>query len=415
MSIFKAANILLPNVESIEKWSVIACDQYTSQPEYWTRVRENIGEEISSLNLILPEAEMGNMDNRIERINKNMDEYMNTGVFKEYENVYVYVERTLSNGTIRKGIVGMVDLEEYDYSDNATTPIRATERTVEERIPPRMNIRRNASLEMPHILLLCDDEKHELIESVEVIKERCPKLYDFDLMENGGHITGWLIEGKNVSIFDNKLEEYNEVTKAKYTSIGKAPMLYAMGDGNHSLATAKACYEELKRLNSDRDMSTHPARYALLELENIHDDSQQFEPIHRIVTDINPEKLIQELKKNICAPEGHRIAYYIGEKEEIVYLDKKLGELPVAVLQKFLDEYLPKTSGKIDYIHGTDVVKKLAMKENSVGFILPVIEKSQLFKGIIMDGVLPRKTFSMGHANEKRYYMEGRRIKEQQN
>lgn len=415
MSIFKAANILLPNVESIEKWSVIACDQYTSQPEYWTRVRENIGEEISSLNLILPEAEMGNMDNRIERINKNMDEYMNTGVFKEYENVYVYVERTLSNGTIRKGIVGMVDLEEYDYSDNATTSIRATERTVEERIPPRMNIRRNASLEMPHILLLCDDEKHELIESVEAIKERCPKLYDFDLMENGGHITGWLIEGKNVSIFDNKLEEYNEVTKAKYTSIGKAPMLYAMGDGNHSLATAKACYEELKRLNSDRDMSTHPARYALLELENIHDDSQQFEPIHRIVTDINPEKLIQELKKNICAPEGHRIAYYIGEKEEIVYLDKKLGELPVAVLQKFLDEYLPKTSGKIDYIHGTDVVKKLAMKENSVGFILPVIEKSQLFKGIIMDGVLPRKTFSMGHANEKRYYIEGRRIKEQQN
>lgn len=411
MSTFKAANILLPNIESMEKWSVIACDQYTSQPEYWTRVRENVGEVVSSLSLILPEAEMADMDKIIDKINKNMDEYMSGGIFKEYENVYVYVERTLSNGTIRKGVVGMVDLEQYDYSDNATTDIRATERTVEERIPPRMNIRRNASIEMPHILLLCDDEKHELIESVEAIKEHCPKLYDFDLMENGGHIAGWLVEGKNVDMFDSKLEEYVELTKDKYASTGKAPMLYAMGDGNHSLATAKACYEELKRMNHDKDMSTHPARYALLELENIHDDSQQFEPIHRIVTDIDVEKLIISMKENICAKAGHEITYYVGEIEETVYLDKSLGELPVAILQKFLDEYLADNSGSIDYIHGDDVVKELAVKENSIGFILPAIEKNQLFKGIVMDGVLPRKTFSMGHAHEKRYYLEGRKIK----
>lgn len=410
MCTFKSANILIPQVKMMEKWSVIACDQYTSQLEYWRGVREYVGGDFSALNLILPEAEMDGSDGAIEKINETMRQYINLNVFKEYENVYIYIERTLVNGKIRKGIVGAVDLEEYDYSDEATTKVRATERTVKERIPARTNIRRNAYIEMPHILLLCDDEKHMLIESVEKIKNQCPKLYDFDLMENGGHISGWLLEAENVDMFDGKLQEYTTFINEKYEGTEKSPMLYAMGDGNHSLAAAKVCYEELKMQNADKDMSQHPARYALVELENIHDDSQEFEAIHRIVTDIDTEDLICKMKNQICAGEGYPIKYCVAGREEEIYLDKQLGEVPVAILQKFLDEYLRDALEKVDYIHGEDVLKKLAGKENSIGFILPVIEKKQFFKGIVTDGVFPRKTFSMGHAQEKRYYLEARKI-----
>ncbi|MBQ8558771.1 MAG: DUF1015 domain-containing protein [Tyzzerella sp.] len=410
MNIFQSTNILIPQAESMEKWSVIACDQYTSQPEYWERVRKYTEGAVSSLNLILPEAQMDNANILIDKINENMKAYMANGIFKEYKNAYIYVERTLVNGTIRKGVIGAVDLETYDYSNDSTSAIRATERTIAERIPPRMAIRRNASLELPHILMLCDDEKHMLIESLEHIKELCPKLYDFDLMENGGHIAGWLAEDQHAALFDKKLDEYALANAEKYQKIGRKPMVFAVGDGNHSLATAKACYEELKKNHPDKDLSNHPARYALVELENLHDESQQFEPIHRIVTDIDANVLLNVMKETICAKDGYPIVCYIGQKEETVYLDRNLGELPVAILQKFLDEYLEKIFGKIDYIHGNDVVKELASKDNAIGFLLPNIEKNQFFKGIVMDGVLPRKTFSMGHAQEKRYYLEARKI-----
>ena len=187
-------------------------------------------------------------------------------------------------------------------------------------------------------------------------------------------------------------------------------MVFAVGDGNHSLATAKACYEESKKNNPDKNLTNHPARYALVELENLHDDAQQFEPIHRIVTEVDADALLDSVKETLCAKDGYPIVCYIGEREETVYLDRSLGELPVAILQKFLDEYLEQHSGKIDYIHGDDVVKDLAAKESSVGFLLPNIEKNQFFRGIVIDGVLPRKTFSMGHAQEKRYYLEARKI-----
>ena len=410
MCTFKSANILMPQVENMEKWSVIACDQYTSQPEYWKKVRDYIGEDFSTLNLILPEAEMEGNGGAIEKINEKMKQYIDSGVFKEYENVYIYVERTLANGKIRKGIVGAVDLEEYDYSDDATTKIRATERTVKERIPLRTDIRRNAYIEMPHILLLCDDEKMLLIDSVEKIKHNCPKLYDFDLMENGGHISGWLVEGRNANMFDKKLEEYSSFINEKYAHTGKTPMLFAVGDGNHSLAAAKSCYEELKKQNPGKDMSKHPARYALVELGNIHDEAQKFKAIHRIVTNIDTDDLISKIKEQICAEDGYPISYCIGEKEEKLYLNKELGEVPVAILQKFLDKYLKEAPEKIDYIHGEKVVRELARKKDSVGFVLPVLEKTQFFKGIVKDGVFPRKTFSMGHAQEKRYYLEARKI-----
>ncbi len=410
MQVFQATDILVPQGKDMKKWAVIACDQYTSQPEYWQRVRGFVGEETSALHVILPEAEMEEAETRIDNINQTMHHYLADSVFQEYKNAYIYIERTLVNGTIRKGVVGAVDLEAYDYSDNSVADIRATERTVEERIPPRMNIRRNAPIELPHILMLCDDKEHVLIESLEQVKSECEKLYEFDLMEDGGHIVGWLVQGPYVQMFDEKLADYVKRNAKEYEDTGKVPMVFAVGDGNHSLATAKACYEELKRKNPDADLSNHPARYALVELENIHDESQEFEPIHRIITETDTAALLDAMKKNICAKDGYPIICYVGKEEETIYLNPELGELPIAILQKYLDEYLETANGKIDYIHGEDVVRELALQADSIGLILPDIEKNQFFKGIVMDGVLPRKTFSMGHAQEKRYYLEARRI-----
>lgn len=406
MSVFASTDILLPQTKSMEAWSVIACDQFTSQPEYWERVRTFAGEQPSTINLIFPEAELEfEREQRILKINETMKHYVEEGLFKEYSNSYVYIERTLQNGTVRKGIVGAVDLEAYDYSSKATSEIRATEKTVVERIPPRMAIRRDALLELPHILVFCDDDKKELIETFSEQKESLKKLYDFELMEGGGHITGWLVQGELVAEFDEKFQRYENERKERNE------MVLAMGDGNHSLATAKACYEELKASDSNKDWSTHPARYALIELVNIHDEAQEFEPIHRILTNVDVFKLLAEMKEKVCADAGIAIECCVGEQEETVYLDEKLGSLAVGILQKFLDDYLERNEGAIDYIHGDDVLRNLAKESDAVGFLVPTIDKTQLFSGISKDGVLPRKTFSMGHAQEKRYYLECRKIK----
>lgn len=406
MSVFASTNILLPQVESMEVWSVIACDQYTSQPEYWERVRKNVGDKPSTMNLIFPEAELeDDREYRISEINKSMKYYVDNGLFKEYPNSYIYLERTLTNGMIRKGVIGVVDLEAYDYSSKATSEIRATEKTVVERIPPRMAIRRDAVLELPHILVFCDDDKKELIETFSNRKETLEKLYDFQLMEDGGQIKGWLVQGTLVDEFDAKFQDYENARKQKNE------MVLAMGDGNHSLATAKACYEELKASAPEEDWSAHPARYALIELENIHDEAQEFEPIHRILTNVNVEELLTEMKGKICAEKGLPITCCVGGKEEVLYLNEELGSLPVGILQSFLDDYLACHKGAIDYIHGDDVLRNLARESETVGFIVPTIDKTQLFSSISKDGVLPRKTFSMGHAQEKRYYLECRKIK----
>lgn len=406
MSVFASTEILLPKTEAIEKWAVIACDQFTSQPEYWERVRAFAGAEPSTINLIFPEAELEcDKEERIGKINQAMQDYVEQGLFQKYTNAYIYLERTMKNGTIRKGVVGVVDLEAYDYSSESTSDIRATEKTVVERIPPRVAIRRDAILELPHILVFCDDDKKELLEMFSNKKETLQKLYDFDLMECGGHITGWLVQGELVSGFDERFQCYEQDRKSKNE------IVLAMGDGNHSLATAKACYEELKASNPEKDWSNHPARYALIELENIHDEAQEFEPIHRIVTNVDVAKLISEMKEKICAEKGLPIQVCVAGVKETVLLDEKLGSLPVGILQRFLDEYLENNEGDIDYIHGDDVIVELAQQDKSVGFIVPTIDKTQLFSSISKDGVLPRKTFSMGHAQEKRYYLECRKIK----
>lgn len=413
MNVFLPADILLPKTDDMKKWAVIACDQFTSQPEYWERVRATAGDKPSTINLILPEAELGTEKEHehIEHINKTMDEYIRNDVFKTYENSFIYVERTLENGSIRKGLVGMIDLEAYDYNPGATSAIRATEKTVVERIPPRMRVRRNAPIELPHVLLLCDDHKKVLIEPITSIKDSLTKLYDFDLMENGGHITGWLVDGEVAKAFEDRLTEYSATVGEKYADLDGVPMIFAVGDGNHSLATAKACYEELKKNNPGKDMSNHPARYALVELENIHDDAQVFEPIHRIITNTDPWKLLEAVKSTQCAEGGFPVKWFIGNESGTIYLDRAKSQLAVGVLQSFLDEYLKENKGIIDYIHDDDALMNLAKQDNAIGFLLPPMEKSQLFRGVIADGVLPRKTFSMGHAREKRYYIEARKIK----
>ena len=413
MNAFLPADILFPQVESMEKWAVIACDQFTSDPAYWERVRKNAEGAPSTINLILPEAELGTEKEAAHTalINATMAEYIGKNIFKTLKNALVYVERTLENGTVRKGLVGMVDLDTYDYSVGSTSAIRATERTVVERIPPRMRVRRDAPIELPHILMLCDDHDKVLIEPIGEKKDRLEKLYDFELMEGGKHIAGWLVQGEEAEAFNARLAGYTANVGKKYEGLQGVPMVFAVGDGNHSLATAKSCYEELKAKNPGVDLSAHPARYALVELENIHDEAQVFEPIHRVITKCDPQALLAALKAEACAEEGFEVKWYIGAENGTVCLDKAKSQLAVGVLQGFLDGYLKENEGEIDYIHDDDALIALAQQENSIGFLLPAMEKSQLFRGVIADGILPRKTFSMGHSREKRYYLEGRKIK----
>ena len=412
MQAFLPADILMPRVDSMEKWAVIACDQFSSQPAYWERVRETAGDAPSTINLILPEAELGTPQEAAHTalINETMAKYRKEGVFQTYARSFVYVERTLESGAIRKGLVGMVDLDAYDYSTGSTSAIRATEKTVVERIPPRMRVRKDAPIELPHILMLCDDHDKVLLEPIAAGKETLPKLYDFDLMEGGGHITGWLVQGKAVDDFEARLADYTAHVGEKYKGLPGVPMVFAVGDGNHSLATAKACYEELKKAHPGEDLSSHPARFALVELENIHDEAQVFEPIHRVITHTDPSAMLKALE-DWCAPGGFPVEWYIGQDHGTVYLDKARSQLAVGVLQAFLDQYLSSHPGEIDYIHGDADLKELAAQDGAIGFLLPAMEKSQLFRGVIADGILPRKTFSMGHAREKRYYLEGRAIK----
>ncbi len=412
MSIFERADILLPADAPMEKWAVIACDQFTSDEQYWKRVRANAGQSPSTIRMILPEAELGTdaEADKITAINDAMKQYLLDCVFEMYPQSYIYVERTLQNGMVRPGLVGMVDLECYDYKPGSVSAIRATEKTVLERIPPRQRVRKDALLEFPHVLMLCDDDEKRLIEPITAMKEELPLIYDFDLMEDGGHISGWLVQGAAADAFDARFASFAADVPGKYADLSGAPVVLAVGDGNHSLATAKSCYEALKAENPGKDLSNWRARYALVELENIHDDSQVFEPIHRILFHVDGEKLLSDLKA-LCGSDGFDIQFIHNGEAQTLTLDRRYGEMAVAILQPFLDTWLEKSGGEIDYIHGDDELRQLAEQEQSVGILLPPMEKHQLFRGVISGGVLPRKTFSMGHAREKRYYLEGRLIR----
>lgn len=418
MPIFNSADILLPKETELEKWSVVACDQFTSQPEYWENAAKIAGGAPSALKIIFPEAYLGDRDDeRIQAINSEMEKYLSEGLFEEYKDALIYTERTQADGRVRKGVVGAVDLEEYDFSAGSQSPIRATEGTILSRIPPRKKIRENAPLETPHIIMLTDDRRGEIIEPLAKLKSGFKKLYDFDLMAGSGHLRGYLIdESVRTEIIEKitALCDKDEFEK-KYGVSGKGVLAIAVGDGNHSLATAKACWEEIKKGLSEEEIKTHPARYALAELENIHDDALEFEPIQRVVFNVNPEALIEGLMKYYPSASyedngGQKISFIYGSREGTIYVGGAPSNLPIGTLQKFLDAYITENGGEVDYIHGNDVVRSLAQRDDTVGFMVDKMEKNDLFATVIKDGALPRKTFSMGEAADKRFYLECKKI-----
>jgi hypothetical protein len=433
--------ILLPRSGvDLTKWAVIACDQFTSQPKYWDDVASLIGDAPSTLEMIFPEVYLGKGadEKRINRINTTMRHYLETELLVSSGPGLVYLERRTASGKLRPGLLAALDLEAYDYRPGATGLIRATEGTVLERIPPRVKIREQAVLELPHIMVLIDDPAAQVIEPLALQSGKFPQLYDTKLMLGGGHVTGYLVDQpqiwRQITLALGQLAEPRQFNQ-KYGLSGANPLLFAVGDGNHSLATAKAVWENLKK-QPGIDLLNHPARYALVEIVNLHSPGLEFEPIHRVLfqataTEVN-SALTQEL-----APLGFNLEYLAGEAALEARLDQLRNELApahvfgmvtaegygvitverprrslaVGTLQEFLDHFVRRSpESAIDYIHGAAVVRELGAQPGNVGFFLPPVAKQELFKTVIVDGVLPRKTFSMGEAEEKRYYLECRKI-----
>lgn len=415
----------------LSKWAVIACDQYTSQPDYWNNADAIVGDAPSTLRLTLPEVylEQPDVKERTAKIQDAMLRYQQDGTLTEYEPGMMLVERTTKSGT-RRGVVLSFDLEAYDYQAGSQSLIRPTEKTVVERIPPRLAVREGASLELPHIMLLIDDPDRKVIEPLFADKDAFRKAYDTDLMLDGGHLSGWFVpEGKETAALIERLNGLadSETFNKKYGLTGEHAVLpYAVGDGNHSMATAKANWERIKQDLSEEERQDHPARFVLAEVVNIHDDSLEIEGIHRVLFHIHPREVFQAADDFFrlhggmaycgdpkSAPSTNVQSFpcmFHGEQVTLCIVDSPWA-LPVATLQNFLDDFLEKNpKSHIDYIHGADVVRELSQDARNMGFLLPDPAKEDLFRGVILDGVLPRKTFSMGEAQEKRYYMEARKI-----
>lgn len=415
---FYPADILLPDFDKVEggKWASVACDQYTSQREYWEAAYALADGSPSTLELMLPEAYLDREEEMIPRINKNMRNYLD-GVLVEHKNTAIYLERTQADGRERRGLVGCVDLEDYDFSRGSETLIRATEGTVLERLPTRVAIRRGAVIEMPHIMILIDDPERTVIDPIANEADKLSVAYDFTLMAGGGHVKGYFVDE---AVFDEVNEALSrlataEKMKEKY-KVDAAPLLFAMGDGNHSLASAKLLYEEIKAEIGEDAAKEHPARFALCEIVNLHDTALDFEPIYRVIFGVDREEFKRELlayADGLCGDaESQEIEIVFGESREKLTVERPVSQLAVGTVQNFLDEYVKlHPEIEVDYIHGEDTVLALAQKENTVGILYGGMTKDQLFKTVICDGALPRKTFSMGHAEDKRFYLECRRIR----
>lgn len=411
---FYPAEALLPANADLTKWSVVACDQYTSQPDYWQEVEQFVGEAPSTLRMIVPELylEEDGVEKRIADVNAAMDRYLASDLFRVTDQ-FLYVERTLRDGKLRRGLMGVVDLEQYDFTKGSESLIRATEGTVLERIPPRVKVREDASLECPHIMLLIDDPAKTVIEPIADRMGDLEEVYRFDLMQDSGSIAGYQCDDAESMRILGALGELAdpESFNRHYGLNGKSPLLFAVGDGNHSLATAKTCYENLKKTLPEEEYRAHPARYALVEVVNLHDASLEFEPIHRVVFDVDEEMFLAALESQCGSADGQRILVCNnGQKKELRF-NAAVSNLPVGTLQSFLDAYIAENGGRVDYIHGNEVVEALSSKPGNIGFLLEAMPKEELFKTVVLDGALPRKTFSMGHAWDKRFYLECRKIK----
>jgi len=392
-------------------WSVVACDQFTSEPEYWARAEALVGDKPSTLRLMLPEAYLGKpqAEDSTARINAAMRRYLDGGLFWTLENSYVYVERTISDGRVRRGLVGALDLEEYDWSPASASPIRATEGTVEDRLPPRVKVRQDAPLEMPHIMVFIDDADNAVMDAA----QGGEKVYDFDLMLGGGHLAGYRVpDNARVDAAVDALSDPAALA-AKYGLAGKAPAIFAMGDGNHSLATAKKCWEALKPALTPARRETHPARFALVELVNIHDPAISFEPIHKVLFDTDNRDFIAAAKLYFhgAEGEGHVIRLLAGGAEATLSLAGfSIGEL-IGECERFCQRYLKINGGRIDYVHGDGEAASLASGLGCAGILLPRMEKSELFPSVIQTGPFPKKSFSIGLGPDKRYYLECRKIR----
>ena len=420
---FVPARILLPAPGTpLDPWACIAVDQFTSQPEYWQKAEALAKDKPSTLHIVLPEAYLGTdgEEARLESIRRTMSDYRRS-LLTRVVNGFVYLERTQMDGTVRQGLVGAVDLEAYSFEKNATPAIRPSENTVVERIPPRLRVRRGAELETPHVMLLADDEDCTLIEPIGRETSRLPLLYDGELMLGGGHLTGWAVEDPAlIAQIEQAVAGLGD--PARYAArwpeaAGQPPMTLAVGDGNHSLATAKAYWAERKQTLTPAQRETDPARYCLVEVCNVHSPAIEIEPIHRVLFGIGEEAVLAKLQswadgRGIRLGDGGEQCFTLVslEGERTVGMSGALEPLTVGTAEAFVGALLADCpDASVDYVHGEDAVRQLAQK-GAVGMLMPGLKKADLFRGVVLGGVLPRKTFSMGHAEEKRYYNECRSL-----
>jgi len=420
----RLADILLPRVDvDLSRWAVVACDQYTAQPDYWAAVEELVGGSPSTLRLIYPEVYLGEAQShvRIHAINAAMDDYLERGLFDTYESTLLLVRRQTATGVVRWGVIVALDLERYSWNADDRTPIRATEGTILDRIPPRKRIRENAPLELPHIMVLISDVARSVIEPLAAISGGLQPVYDVELMQHGGHVTGWTVPGDAIPAFADALA-------ALYDALDPAdPLLFAMGDGNHSFATAKSCWEDLRPTLSDAEREEHPARWALVEIENIFDPGLEFEPIHRVLFDtprevfeaelarhcasyrVSPADTAAELMDRVVSATDQTFGYCDQHGYATYALTDPEASIPAGTLQTVID-VLVDAGREVDYIHGAEATSAIGRRDSNLGLFLPAVPKDSFFASIVADGALPRKTFSLGEADDKRYYLEARRI-----
>ncbi len=405
MKTIRSCDILVPDNCDHQKWSVVACDQFTSERGYWKKLEDFVGDANSTLKLIFPEAylEDSDKDERIDNINRTMKEYLDGGVFKTLKDSFIVCKRTTASGISRLGIVLAVDLEDYCFTHPSNAYIRSTEGVVLDRIPPRLKIRQDAPVELPHIMLLIDDRKHSIIEPIWAAKEGLEKVYDFDLNMGGGHLEGYRIDSQ---IVIDAFEKYVDSVQNLYGT-GKNDFIFAVGDGNHSLATAQAHWNRIKEGLTDAEKAVHPARFALCEVENLHDDGIVFEPIHRFVFGVG-EDFIRYMQANLS---GEKEVKAFDKNGEYVLRVDRIGAKAIKDIQSAIDEYLKAHGGTVDYIHGIEHLKDVASRNDGVAIAMPKIEKEELFDYVLKNGTLCRKAFSMGEAEEKRYYFEAKKIK----
>ncbi len=401
----KETNILLPNTTDFTAWACIACDQFTSEIEYWNELEKSVKGKKTTLDLVLPEIYLNdNPEKRIENINKNIKSYLANGVFNQLDKGFILTVRKTPFVERRIGLIGMLDLDEYEFTKKSSALIRATEGTIEERIPPRLKIRKDADVEFPHVMVLFDDEDRAINEKLYENRVNLKKLYDFDLNMGGGHIEGYFVPDYNGILGQfSKLLDTDRLVK-KYGANDR--FAFAVGDGNHSLATAKTHWNNVKASLTEEEKKDHPARYALVELVNIYDEGIYFEPIYRYVYGVDREKFLSGLS----AVDGGEMRVYAFDRLEFVAGENQLPE-GIRAVDNYIKEYIAENGGEVDYVHGeSNLMKLVDARDDAVGILFEKLDKADLFKYVSQNGAFPRKTFSMGEGVEKRYYLEGRRI-----